>query len=133
MLLRLTISELITLLHNQETAKINSTNNNRTILATSTESTITYLKKTIGFFLLCQSISLPATTFLYSLLQLYNSLIKNLVAIYKNRKNNPENARAKSREKRKKALLSYIIDQQNSSKKLVLLDQSGILLCHKQL
>ena len=50
MLLRLTISELITLLYNQETAKINSINNNRTILATSTESTTSYLKKTIGFF-----------------------------------------------------------------------------------
>ena len=41
-------------------------------------------------------------------------------------KNNPENARTKSREK---SITSYVIGYRNSSKKLESLDQSGILLC----
>ena len=51
------------------------------------------------------------------------------MALYINRKNNPENARTKARKQRKKAL-SYVIGYRNSSKKLESLDQSGILLCH---
>ena len=46
-LLRSTVSELITLLHNQKTSKTNFTNN-CLILASSTESTINYHKKTIA-------------------------------------------------------------------------------------
>ena len=71
-----TISKLTTLPHNQETAKINSTNN-FLILATSTESTINYQKKNNGPSLLCQSIS-PRYTLLYC------SLLpkKNPVALY---------------------------------------------------
>ena len=49
------------------------------------------------------------------------------------KKNNPENARTKSRKKRKKSITYYVIGQQNSSKKLESLDQSGILLCHTRL
>ena len=52
--------------------------------------------------------------------------------VYKS-KNNPENVRTKSREKRKKSISSYIIGYRNSSKKLESLDQSGIVLGHKQL
>ena len=60
------------------------------------------------------------------------SIGKNPVALYINRKNNPENAKAKSREKEKIALLSYVIiyvtSQRNSSKKLDSLDQSGLFI-----
>ena len=122
--LRSTILELITLLHNQETTKTNFTNN-CLILATSTESTINYHKKNNGTSLLRQSLSLSVVMLLYT-------TTKNPVALYINRKKNPENARTKSREKRKKSSISYVIGQRNSSKKLDLLDQSGILLCRNK-
>ena len=101
-LLRSTISELITSLHSHKTAKTNSTNN-CSIFATSTESTIECDKKTNSLSLLRQSISpSPHYTLLYS-------TKKNLVALYINRKNNPENSRTKSREKEKKALLALSV------------------------
>ena len=127
MLLRFTISELITLLHNQETAKTNSTNNS-SILARSTEPTINYHKKTIAlFYSVNQSLSPHYNTSLLSLTTLYSIKKKPRRLIYKSKKNNPENARAKSREKEKKALLSYVTGQRNSSKKLDLLDQCFLI------
>ena len=92
------ISELITLLHNQETAKTNFTNN-CLILATSTESTINYHKKTISL-LYSVNQSLPTTHF-------STTTQKKIPTpyIYKSKKNNPENARTKSREKDKKHYL----------------------------
>ena len=84
-------------------------------------------KKQQPFFTPSNNLSLPTTTTFLLALQ------KKSVALYINRKNNPEIARTKSHEKRKKSLLSYVIGQRNSSKKLDSLDQSEILLCHKRL
>ena len=44
-------------------------------------------------------------------------------------KNNLENSRTKSHEKKEKSISNYVIGYRNSSKKLESLDQSGILLC----
>ena len=131
-LFRSTISELITSLHNQETAKTNFTNN-CSMLIMSTESTINYHKKTIAFlYSITQSLSLPTTTLLYSLL-----LKKSRRLIHKSKKAIQKLLEQNHMKKEKKALLNHVIGhvigQPNSSKKLDSLDQSGILLCHKQL
>ena len=94
----------------------------------TTESKINYRKKNNSPSLRRQTISLSPLQQLFCLL--YK---KKSVALYINRKNNPEIARTKSHEKRKKSLLSYVIGQRNSSKKLDSLDQPEILLCHKRL
>ena len=89
------ISELITLLHYQKTAKTSFTNN-CSILAKSTESTINYHKKTISLlYFVNQSLS-PLHSF-------STTTKKDPVALYINRKNNPEIARTKSSNKRKKS------------------------------
>ena len=101
-LLRLTISELITLLHNQETAKINFTNN-CLILATYTESTINYhKKKQYPFFTLSINLSLsPLHASLYFLYSL--QLKKNPVVLYINRKKTIQKTLERNTWKKKKA------------------------------
>ena len=101
----LTISELITLLHNQETTKTNSTNNNRTTLATSTESTINYHKKNYDPFS-TPSINLSPH---YDVSLSTTTTQKKFCRLIYESKSNPENSRTKSREKRKKSITSYVI------------------------
>ena len=115
------ISELITLLHNQETAKTNFTNN-CLILATSTESTINYHKKTISL-LYSVNQSLPTTHFSTTTKK------KSLRLIYINRKKTIQKTLERNHVKKIKSITCYVIGQRNSSKKLESRDQSGILLC----
>ena len=75
-LYRSTISKLITLLHNQETAKTNFANN-CLILAMSTESTINYHKKTICLLYSANHFLFPHYTLFY-----YSTRKKNPFALY---------------------------------------------------
>ena len=68
--------------------------------------------------------------FLYTLTTLYKKIPSPYMI---NQKDNPENARTKSHEKRKKSIINYVIGYRNSLKKPESLDQSRILLCHKRL
>ena len=100
-LLHLTISKLITLPHIQKTTAKTNFTNNCLMFSTSTKSTINYHKNN-GPSLLCQSISLFPTTAFFALSP--QLTLKKIPSpyIYKSTENNPENARTKSREKRKK-------------------------------